>query len=64
MLSAMNIRYGWDKLVERFWFTLAWGVPRRLAYFCTIRLGAHATTGDYGHQVVPDLTYMDALKRW
>ena len=50
--------------MERFWFWLAWRMPRPLAYFCTVRLGAHATTGKYGETVVPDLTYMDALKRW
>jgi len=25
---------------------------------------AHATTGEYGSTVVPELTAMDALKRW
>ena len=37
-------------------------LPRRVVYFCAVRVGAHATTGAYGHQVVPDL-YLDARDR-
>jgi len=50
--------------VEKFWFWLAWAVPRKLAYFCTIRLGVHATTGKYRYVDVPEVTYMDVLKAW
>lgn len=39
-------------------------LPRWLVYWCAIRLGAHATTGQYGDTVVPDLRFMDALERW
>lgn len=49
-----------DKL--KMWF--AWHMPKWLAYWCTVRLGVHATTGRFSDQVVPDLTYMDTLKRW
>lgn len=43
---------------------LVWRLPRWLIYWAAIRLMAHATTGRYGSQVVPDLYAMDALKRW
>ena len=43
---------------------IAWKLPRRLAYWCAIRVIAHATTGKYGNTVVPELRAMDALKRW
>lgn len=49
-----------DDLMKR----LAWLMPRRLVYWCAIRLMANATTGEHSSQVVPDLTAMDALKRW
>ena len=49
---------------ERFWIWLAWLLPRELVMWCAVRVGAHATTGDWGHVTVPDLTFMDALKRW
>jgi len=39
-------------------------IPRSLVYFCAIRLIAHATQGKYSSQIVPELTAMDALKRW
>lgn len=45
-------------------YKIAWIMPRWLVFYCAIRVIAHATTGKYGNQVVPDLTAMDALKRW
>jgi len=49
---------------EKLCFKIAWLVPKWLVYFCAIRIGAHATTGKYEKQIVPELTFMDALKRW
>jgi len=43
---------------------LSWKLPKRLIYFCAIRLMANATTGSYSDQIVPELKAMDALKRW
>jgi len=39
-------------------------LPRKLVYWCAVRVGAHATQGPYSNQEVPALTFMDALKRW
>lgn len=50
--------------MEKLTMKLAWMMPRRLVYWCAIRLFAHATQGRYSDQVVPDLTAADALKRW
>lgn len=52
------------KLTERFFMWLAWRLPRKLAYFATIRVFAHGTTGPYGHTEAPALTIADALQRW
>lgn len=49
-----------DKLTMK----LAWALPKRLVMWCAVRLIAHGTTGKYSRQVVPDLTAMEALKRW
>lgn len=46
------------------WRKVSRYVPKDLVYWCAIRLGVNATTGDYSRQVVPELTFMDALKRW
>jgi hypothetical protein len=50
--------------MDRLWIAIAWALPRRLAYWCAIRVCAEATQGKWSDQVVPDLTAMDALKRW
>lgn len=49
---------------ERFWRWLAWKLPAGLVYWCALRLGAHATQGQWSGQIVPELYFMDALKRW
>jgi len=52
-----------EKLHQLFlWFV--WRIPRSVAYWCAIRLGAHATQGVYSQQIVPDLMFMDVLERW
>ncbi len=46
------------------WLWLAHRMPKKLVYFCTIRLWAYATCGKYENTIVPKLTFMDALERW
>lgn len=50
--------------MDAFWMWLAWRLPKPLVKWATVRLGAHATTGAYGHEVVPELRFMEALRRW
>lgn len=54
----------WDRFLDNTCSTIAWNLPKRLIYWCAIRLMANATQGKYSNQIVPDLTAMDALKRW
>lgn len=51
-------------MLEALYIKLSWLMPRRLVYWCSIRLGANATQGSYSDQIVPDLNFVDALKRW
>jgi hypothetical protein len=51
-------------MLDKIMMSIAWKLPRRLVYWCAIRLGANATQGDYSDQIVPDLTFFDALDRW
>lgn len=44
------------------WFV--WKLPRKLVMWCYCRVGAHATTGKFGNTLVPEITMMEALKRW
>jgi len=43
---------------------IAWMMPKKIVYWCAIRLIAFATQGKYSGTIVPDLTAMDAIKRW
>ncbi len=43
---------------------IAYWMPRWLVYWCAVRVLMHATTGQWSSQVVPDLTFMEGLKRW
>ncbi len=43
---------------------IVWWLPKWVVYWCSVRLMAHATTGKWSKQVVPELTALDALKRW
>jgi hypothetical protein len=59
-----RLRWWWSEKRERLDRWAANVLPRRIAYFAAIRVGAHATCGQWGNQVVPDLRFMDALQRW
>lgn len=47
-----------------FWFWLVRRLPKRIVYFCFMHVMAHSTTGKYGDTIVPELTGMDAAKRY
>lgn len=38
-------------------------IPRQVRMWVVIRAGAIASQGQYSNQVVPDMLYMDVLKR-
>lgn len=59
----------WRYRVHKWWHDRlpAWithKLPHKVAYWAAIRVGANATVGQYKNQVVPELLFMDALKRW
>lgn len=49
---------------DKFAHWIARHLPKRIVYWCAIRVSAHATTGKYSSQIVPELTVMDAVKRY
>lgn len=49
---------------EEFWHWLVRKLPKKLVYFCGVRVLVHSTTGKHSSTVVPDLTAIDALKRY
>ena len=49
---------------SKIWRNLASLLPRPLVYHCALRLFAHATTEQHSSTIVPELTFMEALRRW
>lgn len=43
---------------------IAWHLPKQLVLWAAVRLMSHATIGKYSDQVVPELTCLEALKKW
>uniref|UniRef100_A0A6M3JT76 Uncharacterized protein n=1 Tax=viral metagenome TaxID=1070528 RepID=A0A6M3JT76_9ZZZZ len=43
---------------------IAWKLPKKLVYWCVIRVGVNAAGSKYPNQIVPELLFMDALERW
>ena len=53
-----------DTKETNFWFWLVKHLPRKLVYFCFIHVMAYSTTGKYGNTILPELSGMDAIKRY
>jgi hypothetical protein len=64
MGGMMDIKYEVNKIKEKLMMWVAWKMPRWLVMWCAVRLGANATQGKYDTTIVPDLLFMDALRRW
>ena len=55
--------YRWT--VDAFWQWCAFKLPKKLAYHCTIRVWAHATTCPSGRtEIAGETTMENAIKRW
>ncbi len=48
----------------KFWYWIVNLLPKRIIYFCFMHVMAYSTTGKYGKTVVPDLSGMEAIKRY
>jgi len=52
------------EIKEKLQMKIAWALPKWLVMWTSVRMISHATTGEYGSTIVPELSAMDALKRW
>lgn len=59
-----RVRAWRERTANRVAMKVAWLLPRRVVMWAYIRVGSHATTGEYSNTVVPELSMMEALKRW
>lgn len=64
LVRKTELRWWIHKRPERIWMFVAWKLPRSLTMWAAIRVIAHATTGVFGSQNVPELSAMDAIQRW
>lgn len=58
------IKHWFERKAEKILTWFVWRLPKKIVMWSAIRVVAHATTGKYSGQIVPDLTAMDAVKRW
>jgi len=56
--------YEFDRVKERGLINLAWLMPRKLAYWCAMRVFAECITGTYSHRIVGTVTIIEALNDW
>jgi len=49
---------------EKIAIWIAWHLPKSIAKWAAIRIGAHATAGAYESTETPALLFVDAMKRW
>ena len=63
-IKLFDFKYEWEKLKDKIIIAIAWKMPRRLVTHCYARVAAHAVQGKYSGTVVPELSMIEALKRW
>lgn len=49
---------------DKFYQRVAWILPKKLVTWCASRVGGYATMGKYSNTEVPEVTFMEVLKRW
>ena len=78
MLAGVHIKYRLSRregaepvgtqvggeMKDRMCLWLAYRLPRTLVKWASIRLVASATAGEHSSQIVPELTAIEALRRW
>ncbi len=47
-----------------FWYWVVDRLPKKLVYFCFMKVMVYSTTGKYGNTIVPELSGMDAISRY
>lgn len=63
-MKTYELKYQATKLSEKLQRKIAWMLPRKIVMWAFVRVVSHATTGRWSNQTVPELSAMDALKRW
>lgn len=56
--------YRLHKIPENICIWIAWRLPKEIVKWAAVRLIAHAASGEYKDEEVPNLRAMDALEAW
>lgn len=48
----------------KFWYWFVRKLPKKILYFCSMQVILHSTSGKYSGTIVPELTGMEAVKRF
>jgi len=51
-------------MIDKLLLNIVCCLPKRLLYWSVIHVASVATSGKYSNTIVPELTIIDALKRW
>lgn len=57
-------KYNFQKLLTDVMFTIAKIMPKTFVMYCAIYVMAYSTSGKYSNTQVPELSGMDAIKRF
>lgn len=63
-MELMEFKYRASRRWEKLLMALVWKMPKVVVKWAFVRVAAHATTGPYSDQVMPELLVTDALARW
>ncbi len=58
------LKYEYEKWRDKAIQFIVWKLPKRLVYWCAIRVVADATIGKYRETDAARIPAMEALKRW
>lgn len=51
-------------MLDKICMKIAWWIPKRLVYWCYIRVHAYATTHKYSNKHPDEVTWNMALEEW
>lgn len=58
------IKYHFQKFFTDLLYVIAAHLPKSVVLYCALYVMSYATTGKYSNTVVPELSGMDAIKRF
>jgi len=64
MSYCSELSYSFRRWCEHLLIAFVWKLPKKLVYWCAIRVAAEATAGKYGNEMPDTVSIITALTRW